>query len=127
MTLVRGCLLAVLALPACGSGARDSLLGGWSGQWASNGGSTGDVQTNFTADDGRRFDGSIQFSGSPCFSGAAITGELVGDDITGTITAAGIRIDYTATLQAELMSGSYNAVFAGDCTGDSGTFSLDKR
>ena len=120
-------VLAVLAFPACGDKARDSLLGSWGGQWASSGGATGDVQTNFTDDDGRRFDGTIQFSGSPCFSGAAITGELIGDDMSGTITAGAVEIAYSATLDDTVMSGSYTAVTAGVCTGDVGTFSLEKR
>jgi hypothetical protein len=116
-----------VALAACGDPGGGSLIGSWGGTWTSTRGATGDVQTNFTEDDGVRFEGSIQFSGSPCFSGAAITGELDGSDVTGDITAGGVALDYTATLEGTRMSGSYAVTAAGACTGDVGTFTLDKR
>ena len=116
-----------IALSACGGSDGGSLLGAWGGDWTSIGGATGSLQTNFTEDDGDHFEGSIQFSGSPCFSGAAIVGDVDGRDVTGNISAAGIAMGYTGTIDATRMTGSYDVTAAGDCTGDTGTFTLDKR
>lgn len=124
---IRFILTLAVALAACGDSNDSALLGSWSGSWTSNGGATGSVQTTFTEEDGARFEGSIQFSGSPCFSGAAIIGDVDGSDVEGEITAGGIAIDYTATLAGTRMSGAYTATAAGACTGDTGTFALDKR
>ena len=120
-------IFLTVALAACGGSNDSSLLGSWGGSWTSNGGATGTVQTTFTEDDGSHFEGSIQFSGSPCFSGAAITGDVDGSDVVGEITAGGIALDYDATIEGTSMNGTYTAVAAGVCTGDTGTFSLDKR
>jgi hypothetical protein len=116
-----------IVLSACGGEGGGSMLGAWGGEWTSTRGATGSLQTNFTEDDGDHFEGSIQFSGTDCFSGAAITGDLNGRAITGNISAAGIAMDYSATLDGTRMTGSYDITAAGICTGDTGTFTLDKR
>jgi hypothetical protein len=72
---------------------------------------------------GSSLKGTTSFSGSPCFSAGDVVGAIAGSDGSGGITAGGIRVDFSATIALSRMNGTYNAVSAGACTGDVGTFS----
>jgi hypothetical protein len=51
---------------------------------------------------------------------------LTGDSVSATVTAGAIEVNIDATLTGTEMSGTYDAVSAGACTGDTGTFSAKR-
>jgi hypothetical protein len=118
--------LSLLILVACGgSGTASSVSGIWTGSWASRTGVSG--TTNLTlAQSGDSVVGSLTFTGSPCFANGDISGTLSGDMLSATITAGGIVVALNVTITGDALSGTYQAVSAGECTGDTGTFSANR-
>jgi hypothetical protein len=133
-----GCALAaLLALSGCGgndasvgsgTGATEpavDVTGAWAGKWLSRTGAGGASKVTFTQR-GSAVSGDFRFTGSPCFSAGRFEGTLTGGDLSGAITAGGIRVELSATVTASSIDGTYDAVSAGACTGDTGTFSATR-
>jgi hypothetical protein len=73
---------------------------------------------------GAAVSGSVVFTGSPCFSSGNFSGTVDGDGLSGQVTAGAIQVTIDGTVSpATMVSGTYDAVSAGACTGDTGTFS----
>jgi hypothetical protein len=51
-----------------------------------------------------------------------VSGSVAGDELSGAMTAGGTSITFDTTVAGSQMSGTYDAVSAGACTGDTGTF-----
>lgn len=126
-------LVSSIALAGCG-GSSSSVGGGtadggldgtWTMHWLSRTGQGGDATLTFTQV-GDRVSGSVRFNGSPCFAGGQFDGTLQGSDLAGAVTAGGIRVEIQASVTASSLDGSYDAVNAGACTGDTGTFSATR-
>jgi hypothetical protein len=49
-----------------------------------------------------------------------------GDTLAGSLTAGDIRVDVKATITGSAMNGTYDAIYAGECSGDTGTFSATR-
>jgi hypothetical protein len=120
-------LLCVGAL-ACGSGGDPgpgdpgSLAGTWTGSWLSHDGIGGSATLDLT-DSGSSLTGNVAFTNSPCFTNGDISATLNGSNFSATVTAGGIEVTLSGTLSGGQISGTYDAVSAGACTGDTGTFS----
>jgi hypothetical protein len=123
-------LLAAAVATSCGGGGASScsappavnVTGSWSGTWLDNNGSSGTISFGALTQNAGAVEGQISFTGSPCFSGGAISGTVCGDQFSGSLSAGGIQVDVSATVTGVQMSGNFNAVSAGACTGDVGTF-----
>jgi hypothetical protein len=120
--------LALLSAIALGCGGTNSspttsaAAGTWTGQWLSHDGIGGSATMQLSAA-GDGLTGTISFTNSPCFSSGAVTATLDGEEVSATVTAGGIQVTIDATITGTQMSGTYDAVSAGACTGDTGTFS----
>jgi hypothetical protein len=108
-----------------GSPATSAAAGTWTGQWLSHDGIGGSATMTLSpSSDG--LSGSISFTNSPCFASGAVNATLSGDSVSATVTAGAIEVNIDATLTGTEMSGTYDAVSAGACTGDTGTFSAKR-
>jgi hypothetical protein len=107
------------------SAGTSAVTGTWTGQWLSHDGIGGAATMQLTPG-GDGLTGSISFTNSPCFSSGAVSATLDGEDVVATITAGAIDVTITATITGTQMSGTYDAVSAGACTGDTGTFSATR-
>jgi hypothetical protein len=126
--------LGLLCLIAFGCGgspsnsngvATSAATGTWTGQWLSHDGIGGSATLQLApGSDG--LTGSISFTNSPCFSSGAVSATLDGENVVATITAGSINVTIDATITGSQMSGTYDAVSAGACTGDTGTFSASR-
>lgn len=133
---MRVLLPILLAASAFGCGGSTSsgfeaptvnVAGTWKGRWTSSTGASGATSSTFTQSATGAISGTTTFSGSPCFSAGKIEGAVTGDDFNGRLVAGGIRVDLAGTTIERSMSGTYNAVSAGACTGDTaGTFTLER-
>jgi len=125
-----GLSLLCLAVSACGStggggGASSSAAGTWTGQWLSQTGVGGSATMHLSAG-GDGLTGTVSFSNSPCFSSGAVSATLDGETVSADVTAGAIEVTIDATITGTHMSGSYDAVSAGACTGDTGTFTATR-
>jgi hypothetical protein len=125
-------LLGAVAALACACGGSSStntssgnpggldLSGTWSATWTSRDGQIGQgtMQLTQTA---TGISGTVLVSGSPCFANGDVSGSLAGDELTGSMTAGGASVTFDTTVDGSQMSGTYDAVSAGACTGDTGT------
>jgi hypothetical protein len=125
-------------LAACG-GSDSSVIGGdgsqtlpaaditgnWTGTWLSRTSVGGSTSARFTQTGGS-VEGELTFTGSPCFSGGLFQGSLRGRDLAGTVSAGTIRVSLTATVSSTAINGTYSALEAGACSGDTGTFSTKR-
>ncbi len=102
------------------------LSGHWSGTWTSQTTSSGSLDTHLDVH-GSDITGMMTFAGSPCFDAAQLAGTLANKQVSGSATAGAIRVDVTAHWVEDHLEGTYDAVSAGACTGDSGTFKLAKQ
>ena len=103
-----------------GTAAAD-LSGSWSGSWKSKTGVGGSVQST-TRQSGSVVEGHVTFTNSPCFAGGHYAGTINGREVTGVVTAGGIRVDMFATVTGSSWDGTYTATQAGACTGDTGSY-----
>ncbi len=125
-------LLGAVAALACACGGSSSnitssgnpdgldLSGTWNATWTSRDGQIGQgtMQLTQTA---TGITGTVLVSGSPCFVNGDVSGSLAGDELTGSMTAGGASVTFDTTVDGSQMSGTYDAVSAGACTGDTGT------
>ena len=102
------------------------ITGTWTGSWFSSNGVDGGAATLSASQSGANVTGSASLSGSPCLASGAFSGNVSGNTANGSLTAGGTRIDIAMTVTGNSASGTYNAVSAGACTGDTGTISLTR-
>jgi hypothetical protein len=119
--------LVCLAALACGGGAGGSgpaaskVDGTWTGTWLSVRG-VGGAATMHITETGGSLSGTVTFTNSPCFASGSIDATLDAESFSATVTAGAIDVTLQGTLTDDAMSGTYDAVSAGACTGDTGTF-----
>ncbi len=101
------------------------LSGNWSGDWqSSQAGGGGSLAAALTQSD-TIVTGTLELSGSPCFSGGTLSGTLTQAQwSTSMWVAGGGRVDLTGSVDDPVITGSYQVVSGGMCTGDTGTFVL---
>jgi hypothetical protein len=102
-----------------------NLSGTWKGTWMSSRGASG-TSTSVFEQQGSEVDGEFHFTGSPCFAGATFHGTLRGSELTGTARAGGIAVELQATVTSSSLDGTYSALQAGACSGDTGTFTAQR-
>ena len=121
---------------ACGGTSGNSSGGGgqgtpsagaqtWTGTWLSQTGVGGDETLDITLS-GTTVFRTVSFTNSPCFSSGDISGTLVNGALSATVTAGAIKVTIDATMTGDQLSGTYDSVSAGACTGDTGTVSATK-
>lgn len=103
-----------------------TLAGTWQGTWTSRSGVSGSLASTL-AQQGDNVTGSVSFTNSPCFDAANVALVEAGGNISGSATAGGIRVDMNASWVEDHLEGTYNAISAGACTGDTGTFSMQRN
>jgi hypothetical protein len=111
-------------LPGTASNS-SAVVGTWTGTWLSRSGVGGAGVLDLTQS-GDSVTGTVSFTNSPCFSSGSISGSLVADTFTAAVTAGAIDVTVTGTLTGNQMSGTYDAISAGACTGDTGTLTLSR-
>lgn len=99
------------------------LSGSWSGSWKSKTGVGGSVQITIQQS-GSVVEGDVYFTNSPCFASGHYAGTVNGREVTGAVTAGGIRVDMLATVTGSSWDGTYTATQAGACTGDTGSYAV---
>ncbi|HEX8791768.1 MAG TPA: hypothetical protein VF765_12520 [Polyangiaceae bacterium] len=122
-----GCGAALLA--ACGGNSSTppgpssgvDVSGTWTTTWTSVSGQVGHGSMQL-AQDGSSVSGTTLVENSPCLANGDVSGSVAGDQLSGAMTAGAIQITFDSTVQGTQMSGTYDAVSAGACTGDTGTF-----
>jgi hypothetical protein len=130
---MRRLVLGVVAALLCACGGSDSsntssgntdgldVTGTWTATWTSRDGQVGQG-TMVLAQSASGITGTVVVQGSPCLANGDVSGSLAGDELTGRMTAGGASVTFDTTVAASQMSGTYDAVVAGACTGDTGTF-----
>ena len=98
-----------------------AAAGTWTGSWLSRNGIGGTTVLQFTATPSA-LTGSVSFTNSPCFATGNVSASVTGDTVSGTVSAGNIDISIQGTIIGNTMSGTYDAISAGACTGDTGTF-----
>jgi hypothetical protein len=128
LVMAGACVAMVLSCGSTGSGGAvgagtSPFDGTWAGTWLD-----GDVQGDitFTLTGGGTVTGSVVLTGSPCIANGAVTGTASGDSLSGEISAGGTTVTFSATATGTQMSGTFDAVTAGSCTGDIGTFTVSQ-
>ena len=108
------------------SGAVEGILtGSWNGSWTSlNGNGSGNISANIIHGDSSII-GSISMTDYPCMSRGSLSGTVLENNVNIIVVFATNTIVYSALYTSTSISGAY-AVTAGDCTGDVGTFSINK-
>jgi hypothetical protein len=122
-----GCVGALLG--ACGgnsstpSGPSNNVdvSGTWTATWTSVSGQVGHGSLQLVQD-GSSISGTALVQNSPCLANGDVSGSVAGDELSGAMTAGGASITFDTTVDGSQMSGTYDAVAAGACTGDTGTF-----
>ena len=129
--VVLGCAAALLG--ACGGNSSTpsgpssnvDVSGTWNATWTSVSGQVGHGSMQLTQE-GASISGTTLVQNSPCLANADVSGSLSGDELSGAMTAGGMSITFDSTVQGAQMSGTYDAVSAGACTGDTGTFTATR-
>jgi len=102
------------------------LTGDWQGTWSSQASAGGVMATSFLVHSGN-VTGTVSFSGSPCFDTADVALVAANGTISGSATAGAIELDLSAHWVEDHLEGTYEAICAGACTGDTGTFTLQRH
>jgi hypothetical protein len=129
---MRRLLFGAVAALACACGGSDGtnsssstggldVSGTWAATWTSRDG-RGGQGTMVLTQAASGITGTIVVQGSPCLANGDVSASLAGDELTGRMTAGGTSVTFDTTVAATQMSGTYDAVAAGSCTGDTGTF-----
>ncbi len=119
-------LVLLAALTSCSSDEWCTLTGTWGGTWTSRTTTTGSLSSTL-AQHGSDVTGTVSFTSSPCFDAADVMLVQAGEHVSGSATAGAIRVDLDASWVEDHLEGTYSAISAGACTGDTGTFVLDRR
>jgi hypothetical protein len=102
------------------------LTGDWQGTWTSQAGGAGVMATTFAVHSGD-VTGTVSFSGSPCFATADLAMVAANGQITGSATADAVEVDLSAHWVEDHLEGTFDVISAGACTGDTGTFTLQRH
>jgi hypothetical protein len=118
-------LVSVAGCGSSGSGAGGGRATGvWNGTWAGTADSgTGTFVMQLVESANGSVSGSVTFTGSPCFANADLDGVETGDALHVTAMAGGIQANLDATITGAVMSGTFDVVAGGACSGGTGTFS----
>jgi hypothetical protein len=120
-------LSCLLAWASCTSDSEwCSLSGKWQGQWTSQSGLAGSLQSTLSQR-GSDVTGTVAFGGSPCFDAADVSLVQAGQQISGSATAGAMRVDMGASWVEDHLEGTYTVISGGVCSGDTGTFQLDRN
>ena len=119
-------MILLAALASCDSDEWCTLTGNWSGSWTSHTSVTGTLASTLSQH-GPDVTGTVSFTSSPCFNAADVMLVQAGEHVSGSATAGGIQVDLDASWVEDHLEGTYNAISAGACTGDTGTFVLDRK
>jgi hypothetical protein len=127
-------LLAVVVITGCGGGAGAltmpvSFAGNWEGTWASSRVNAGGVFLASISQNGASISGTAAFSGSPCFVGLQLSGNVSGGSFAFTGSSGGIpRVTVSGSVSGNAMSGNYTVLASGTpCDGDRGGVNAAKR
>ncbi len=102
-----------------------NLTGSWSGSWASSNGIDHGNVSAALIQSGTSVSGTESITESPCISGGSVSGTVSGNNVSFGVVSGPDTVTYTATYTSTSMSGTYS-VTTGACTGDAGTFSMNK-
>ncbi len=122
----------VLVAAACGGSGGSpmfTLTGRWVGTWSATPPAQGGGQ--FIADlaqSGSSLSGSVQLSGSPCFTSFLASGTVSGNSFVLTLVSGGIqRASASGTVSGNTITGSFTTLYTGTpCDGGSGTFTATR-
>ena len=128
--------MSLMTMIACGGSSSanggssasgsSSLSGSWTGSWRSNSGVGGGVTFAITQN-GNDISGTAQMTGSVCLENAKVTGIADGDDVHIDVTAGDTKASAHLTITgANQIDGTYDALSAGVCSGDTGTISASR-
>ena len=110
--------LAIVMLASCVDGGDwCDLTGHWTGTWTGSDGTSGALDTQLVVS-GSNVDGSLAFTGWPCFASGPFAGTLAHTQISGSAGAVAV----TARWVDAQLQGTFDAM---GCSG--GTLVLDKR
>ncbi|MEO7112565.1 MAG: hypothetical protein ABI183_19120 [Polyangiaceae bacterium] len=102
------------------SSGSSSLAGAWSGTWKSNSGAGGTVSMSITQT-GNALSGTASMTSSTCLENAKVDGTINGDDVLINVTSGDTKASVHLTVTApDQIDGTYDAVSAGICSGDTG-------
>ena len=108
-------LLLVLVIPVA---AAVDISGLYTATVAGKHGKTTSLELTL-AQQGTSLTGTLQVTGTPCFTSLGFVGSLNGNVLTGAATDAMSRIDIQLTASGDQLAGTYN-ISAGPCTGLTG-------
>lgn len=129
--------LLALFLTSCGGGGGGSdegtslnLTGTWSGNWSSSvtTSDTGSLSSTLTQT-GTLISGTVDVTGSPCFTSGSVSGKITDGTVTFTVTSGQSSVAYSAANATSIsMNGQYVVKNTGTlCDGDTGDFTLTKQ
>jgi hypothetical protein len=120
---------AATASPSTAPSAPASIAGAWRGTWSSQKypGLTGHFALTFVQQ-GSALSGTISITGSSCISGATLTGQLTGTQITFGVVQGAETVAYSGTWSGASMSGTWTITHGsgGACTTDNGDWSATR-
>jgi hypothetical protein len=130
-------LLGPVAALVCACGGSDSstlpgaasgldVSGTWNATWTSSRSGQMGQGTMRLTQSASGVTGTALVQGSPCFDNGDVTGSLSGDELSGAMTAGGASVTFDTTVTGSQMSGTYDAVSAGACTGDTGSITATR-
>lgn len=125
------CMLPLMLSCGGGDGGGEApppavdVTGTWSGTWASsNEIDHGNLAATLTQS-GTSVSGTVSITES-CMSSGSVSGNVSGNNVGFGVVSGTDTITYTSTGTSTSMSGTYS-VTAGECAGDTGTFSMTKQ
>lgn len=124
--------IAIL-LTACSGGGGSSggditpvdINGSWKGTWSSSVTDESGTVSVVLLVNGTVISGSMDLSGSPCISTGSIDGTVSGNSVSFGVILGDDEIQFSSTYSDGTISGTYS-VTSGLCSGDTGTFILNK-
>mgnify|MGYP000647328599 CR=1 FL=1 len=125
----RSVFIAALAvfLAACGGGDSEPPTVNVTGEWkgtARSSSTNGAGPVSFSLNQvGSDVSGSAASPTNSCLKIGTLSGKISGNEMSGSITAGGERVDYKLTVIGNAMSGTYTAVTV-VCGNDQGSFNL---
>lgn len=122
----------IIIFTACGGGGSSGgditpvdINGSWKGTWSSNITDNSGTVSVVLLLNGTVISGSMDLSGSPCISTGVINGTVSGNSVSFGVISGDDEIQFSATYSDGIISGTYS-VTTGLCSGDEGTFILNK-
>lgn len=95
------------------------LGGQWTGTWADTSPDTSSGTFSLTwTQTGNNLAGTITVKGTPCLSGATVTGTINGSAISFGAVSGRITVTYDGSVSGNKMQGTYSAPTCGDAKGN---------